>query len=66
MKKKISPRMSARLNILIALAVALAILVSSYLLKGTGYADTAMFILIAIWFVPFSYLSGMGKQPDCR
>ena len=47
--------------ILVSLAFAIAILMSSYMLSDTDYAETAMFILIAIWFIPFTYLINKDK-----
>ncbi len=43
--------------IVVSIFFAIAIFISSNLLAGTNQADTAMFILIALWFVPFAYLS---------
>lgn len=47
--------------ILVSLAFALAILMSSYILADTNYAQTATFVLIAIWFIPFTYLANKHK-----
>jgi len=50
----------ALLQIGVALFFAAAILLSSYLLGGTQYehnSDTVTFFIIAIWFIPFSFLA---------
>ena len=63
-KKKI-----AVFQISIALVFATAILLSSYLLEGTLYAkhtDTVSFLLIAVWFVPFTFLAQKERKTKCR
>ena len=51
--------------ILVSLFFAAAILVASYLMKGTEYGDTATYVLIAIWFIPFSYLCAATQRKPC-
>lgn len=51
-----NPKKTTLSIILVSLAFAIAILISSYIFADTEYSQTATFILIAIWFVPFSYL----------
>jgi len=43
-------QISAKSNILIALATAGLILLASYLLRGTGYGQTVTHLIIAVWF----------------
>ena len=59
----------ALLQIIFALIFAAAILLSSYLLNGTQYVqhkDTVMFLLIALWFVPFTFLARKEKKTKCK
>lgn len=54
-----------KINILqigIALFFAAAIILSTYLMKGSEHSDTVMYLLIALWFVPFLYLSKLAKN----
>ena len=50
------------LQIGIALFFAAAIILSTYLMKGSEHSDTVMFILIALWFIPYLYLSSLAKK----
>ena len=50
------PSNSHRL-ILVSIVFAVAILISSRLLAGTGYGTTVTFLLIAAWWIPFSMLT---------
>ncbi|MFT5897962.1 MAG: hypothetical protein ACI97K_000601 [Glaciecola sp.] len=50
----------AKFNILVSLATAGLILLSSYLLGGTEYekhADVVMFAFIGLWFIPFCFIN---------
>ena len=61
-KKKI-----AVLQISIALFFAAAMIASASLLTNSVYAsysDTIVFVLIALWFIPFSWLSSYGKSGE--
>ena len=51
-----SSKKVAILQIGVALLFALAILLSSYFIDSSEQSQTVTTILIAIWFVPFSYL----------
>ena len=51
-----SSKKVAILQIGVALLFALAILLSSYFIDSSEQSQTISTILIAIWFVPFSYL----------
>ena len=48
-------RKSAVLNILVSLLFAGAIILSSLLLKDSDIASTVTFVLIGLWWIPFSY-----------
>jgi len=48
--------------IAVSILFAIAIFISSNLLADTDQADTAMFILIALWFVPFAYLAVQASR----
>jgi uncharacterized membrane protein len=43
--------------IIVSLAAAAAIMLSSFFLKGTESSQTVMFLIIAVWFVPFTWLT---------
>lgn len=52
----LSPEKAWVLAIVISIIIAIAMVVISYLLKDTQYADKSqmvIFLLIAIWWVPF-------------
>ena len=51
---------AAVLNIAVSIFFAIAILLSSYMLGDSPASETVMFILIAVWWVPFSYLTARG------
>lgn len=63
-------KLSAVLIIVVSLIFAAAIVLSSYLLKGSDYAQysqTVTFLLIAVWFIPFSLLTAAGtKHKECE
>ncbi len=51
---------AAIINIVISVIFAIAMIVSSLILNKLHYSEhsqTVTFILIALWFIPFSYLS---------
>lgn len=58
----------ALLQIGIALFFATAMIVSSLLLTDTPYrqhSDTVIFFLIALWFIPFSWLAKKKEKVNC-
>ena len=59
-----NPKQAATLLIIISLIAAAAIMLSSYLLDGRDTSQTVMFLIIAVWFVPFTWLSARaaGKK----
>lgn len=61
------PKKAALLIIVVSIVFAIAILLSTYLLENSQYAEfsqTAMYLLIAIWFVPFSYLAAAAGKGE--
>ncbi|MBP1908514.1 hypothetical protein [Methanolobus bombayensis] len=52
------------LDIAISVFFALAIIISDFLLEGTQYGQIAMYILIAMWFIPFVYLTTAAVKED--
>ena len=56
----------ALLNILLSLAFAGVMIISGYFLEGTSWdRKEVTYLLMALWFLPFSYLSskaGMAKE----
>jgi hypothetical protein len=45
------------LNFTISLFFASLMIIASYILKDSGYSEEVVFILIAIWLVPFLWLN---------
>lgn len=60
-----SPKRGATLVVLVSLAFAAAILLASYLMGDSPNRETVVFLLIAVWWVPFTYLSARSV-PRCR
>jgi len=59
-RRPMNPKKASFLIIVISLFFAAAIIVSSYLLGDTQYepySQTVMYLLIALWFIPYSALS---------
>lgn len=59
-----SPKKAIILNIIIALIFAGAIMLSSWLLQDTEHAQTVMYIIIALWFIPSGILTAAGVKRD--
>jgi len=47
------------LNIVIALLFAIAILIAAYIFKNNEYKQTIIFLIIAVWIIPFNYINGI-------
>lgn len=63
--KPMTPKRAALYNILVSLFFATAIILASYLIADTQYenhAQTVTHLLIALWFVPFIWLSAAGND----
>lgn len=59
----LEPRRAAILNVAISIVFAVAMVLFSHLLKGTRHEGAAMPLLIALWVIPFSWLSVGCKRP---
>ena len=46
-----------RLNIVMALLFAIAILIAAYVFKNNEYKQTIVFLIIAVWIIPFNYIN---------
>jgi hypothetical protein len=57
-----NPKKAKSLLIIVSLIIAIAMIISSYFLADTGHSQTAVFILIAIWWIPFTYLTRVSKR----
>lgn len=60
------PQKAALLNIVVSLVFAAAILISSFVLVDEKLATTVMFVLIALWWIPFSYLSTTRQKRSLK
>jgi hypothetical protein len=60
-----SPKRSATLAILVSLMFAAGMLIISYVMADSPNRETAVFLMIALWWIPFSYLSA-GNKSCCR
>ena len=54
----------ALLNILMSLIFAGLIIGASYVFQGEDYKDTVTYSLIALWFIPFLWLSKKAGKPE--
>ncbi len=52
-----SPKRAAFLNIVVAIFFAAAIILADIVFEGTEHNETVKYSLIALWWMPFSYLS---------
>lgn len=52
----------SKLQVGIALIFAGIILLAANIMKGSEYSNTIMFIIIALWFVPYSYLQKKSRM----
>ena len=50
-----NPKNARMFIILVSIVFAIAILISSQVFAGTRYGGVAIFMLIALWFVPYTY-----------
>ncbi len=57
-----SSKKASILNIVTALFFASLIIISSYLMEGSEQKDTIMYLLIAVWFIPFTYFSKIENK----
>ncbi len=54
------------LQICLALGFAAAMIVAGWLLRGSEYKDTVVFLFIAVWWVPFSALLSIQQGHSVR
>ena len=57
------PRKERTFNIAISIVFGVVIVLFSYFFKGTRYDGTITSLLIALWIIPFSWLSTRCKRP---
>ena len=58
LKSRLTPAQASALLIGTSLFFAGAMIVTSWLLRGSEHAQTATYVLIAVWWIPFSLLTG--------
>jgi hypothetical protein len=49
-------------NIANSLAFAVVILISSYIIEDSHDSETMMFLLMSLWFIPYSILNEMSAK----
>lgn len=64
--KNMDPKKAGMYQIITSLVFAAAILLTSYLLRGTEHGPTVMFILIALWWIPFSIIVASSKGHSAK
>lgn len=57
---------SAILLITVSIIAALAMMVSSYLIQDAEQSQMIVHFIIAIWFIPFGYLTGTAYKTSCN
>lgn len=57
-----NPKKTALLIIATSIFFAVAIIFSDFLLEGSQYNQTVMYLLIALWWVPFSFLTTSCRE----
>ena len=64
----LTPGKAAKLQLGLALLFAVAILAASYFLRDSGYAETVVYTLVALWWVPFTVLlqAEDARRKRCR
>jgi hypothetical protein len=53
---------AAKLSIAISIVFAIAIMLGTWLTADTQYHQVVTYVLIAIWFIPYSYLSTISSK----
>ncbi|MBP7961920.1 MAG: hypothetical protein KBG20_06305 [Caldilineaceae bacterium] len=59
-----TPRNNTVSIIIVSLIFAVAIALSTYIFADTGYSQTIMYLLIALWFIPFTLLIRARNQKE--
>jgi len=54
--KQMNPKKVMQYQLLIAILCALTIIMSSVFIGDKSYADTITFMIIAVWWIPFTFL----------
>ena len=60
----LTPKKLAALNIGVSLIFAAAILVANFFFKDSSYDETITYSLIAVWWIPFSWLTAMTQRAN--
>lgn len=60
-----TPKKAAVLNIIISLAFATAIILVSYFSNDAADNKIIIYLLIVLWFIPFTWLSRNEKNNPC-
>jgi Na+-driven multidrug efflux pump len=62
-----TPKRTTRAIIIVSLVFAIAMVASSMMIAEKDASQTVNLILIALWFIPFSYLAGtQTRKSDKR
>jgi hypothetical protein len=64
-----NPKKIALLQIATAIFFAAAMIASSFLLKNMQFeqhSKTVILLLIAVWFIPFTFLAQKRKKAKCK
>ncbi|WP_342305087.1 hypothetical protein [Methanolobus sp. ZRKC5] len=56
------PKKAAFLNIGISIIFVIAIIISDHIFEGTQHEQMALYLLIALWWIPFSLISVAGTK----
>lgn len=57
-----SPKQNAFPIVATSLACAAIMIFASYMMAGSPYREMVQFFIIAIWWIPFSFLSGRRRS----
>ncbi len=62
-----TPKRTTHTIIIVSLVFALAMVASSMMIADKDSSQTVILVLIALWFIPFSYLAGtQARKSDKR
>lgn len=64
--KNMNPKNVGKYQIVVSLIFGFAILFSSYLLRDTEHGPTMMFILLGLWWIPFSMLAASSGKNSVK
>ncbi|MBK6326214.1 MAG: hypothetical protein IPF56_09770 [Chloroflexi bacterium] len=57
-----SPQKATLSIVIVSIVFAAAMIISSIFLADKAYLQTVILLLIALWFVPFAYLTKVKKE----